>query len=234
MERFWVKVDKRGSDECWPWLAGKSLGYGSFRYGGKACTAHSIVWQLIEGSPPQGTIISHICGDKLCMNPRHLEAIRPGPDPILPSLRFWSKVQKGSGCWEWTGSTTLKGYGQLHLGGGGSHVAAHRFSWTLAHGPIPSGMIIMHICDNPPCVRPDHLKLGTIAENQADMARKGRAGQRGERSPVAKLNDDAVRDIRRAAACGTPVAELARRYGVARSLIRGVRNGTRWSHVKCK
>lgn len=86
--------------------------------------------------------------------------------------RFWSHVQKSDGCWLWTGARDDKGYG---IGSGSSeHEWAHRYSFALAFGPIPGELSVLHRCDNPPCVRPDHLFLGTQKDNVIDMTRKGR------------------------------------------------------------
>jgi len=99
------------------------------------------------------------------------------PRPFVePTIRFWSKVQKGeteNDCWKWLGSTKKK-YGQFYI----THsdwISAHRFSWTLHFGEIPHGMYICHSCDNPPCVNPKHLWVGTQKENIGDMIKKGRA-----------------------------------------------------------
>lgn len=92
----------------------------------------------------------------------------------MPSLseRFWSKVCQSDACWEWTRSTNHAGYGQIS--GQGTVLLAHRLSWELHFGKIPSGQCVLHKCDNRLCVRPDHLFLGTRPENTQDMMSKGR------------------------------------------------------------
>jgi len=99
-----------------------------------------------------------------------------GPARTPIEMRFWSKVTKGAGCWEWTASTDHKGYGKLAEGGRqGRTLSAHRVSYELNVGPIPDGLLVLHRCDNPPCVRPDHLFVGTHTDNAQDMAKKGRS-----------------------------------------------------------
>lgn len=83
--------------------------------------------------------------------------------------RFWEKVWKSDdGCWEWTAYTDCFGYGCFGIGREARSVGAHRISWELTYGTIPSGLWVLHRCDNPPCVRPDHLYLGTAADNSRD------------------------------------------------------------------
>lgn len=143
--------------------------------------------------------------------------------------RFWTKVRKQhDGCWVWTGSRSDTGYGSFH---DGRPFATHRYSWEIHHGPIPEGLCVLHRCDNRACVNPDHLWLGTKAENSRDMAEKGRErvpSQPGESHHSAKLTEDAVLAIR--ASDETGVA-LAKRYGVSPSLISLVRRRRAWQHL---
>ena len=89
--------------------------------------------------------------------------------------RFWSKVNKTDGCWEWTGARTAPGWHGV-VRTAGRKVVAHRFAWELENGPVPDGLRVLHHCDNPACVRADHLWLGTQRENMIDASAKGRTG----------------------------------------------------------
>jgi len=105
--------------------------------------------------------------------------------PEDPAVRFWRKVSKTDSCWIWMAGVTSSGYGQFMVGKSPSIKAyAHRFSWTLAHGPIPDGLFVCHRCDTPRCVRPDHLFLGTARENMHDALRKHRPVGRPSTRPV--------------------------------------------------
>lgn len=113
-------------------------------------------------------------------------------------------------------------YGQIAEGRkGGRILAAHRASWELAYGPIPAGASVLHTCDTPLCVRPDHLRLGTLADNNRDMAGKGRANH--------KLTADQVRDARRRHAAGESYLSIAKTMGVRHQAITYAVTRRTWS-----
>lgn len=157
-----------------------------------------------------------------------------GKPRAVPAIdRFWLYVGKtDGGCWNWTGASQ-RGYGKINVGGrAGGMMQAHRFSYQHFKGEIPKGMVVMHQCDNTRCVNPDHLSLGTQSENLADMRAKGRSndtGPKGERSHLAKLTDEQVREIR--ASTEGPVA-VARRYGIHRDTVRLIRQRKIWNHLQ--
>ena len=108
--------------------------------------------------------------------------------------RFWEKVEKSDGCWLWKSAFGTRGYGLFW--NVGKNIYAHRFSWQVANAStVPEGLVVMHSCDNPACVNPAHLSVGTHKDNQIDKANKGRS-LRGSKNPSAKLNDESVRRIR--------------------------------------
>ncbi len=144
---------------------------------------------------------------------------------ISTEIRFWSKVKRHSPteCWEWTGAKT-KRYGRFLFMG--ANRRAHRVCWQLERGPIPGNLLVLHRCDNPSCVNPDHLWLGTDGDNVADMVAKGRhADNHGELNPNAKLTTGEVRLIR-ASPKGHSV--LARHFGVTPQAIYRIRKGLTW------
>jgi hypothetical protein len=154
--------------------------------------------------------------------------------------RFWSLVQRDAECWIWLGFKNRTGYGRLRVGsrtdGSRTLVMAHRFAWELTYGAIPDNLRVLHRCDNPPCVRPDHLFIGTQVENVADCREKGRLTgnrRRGETNHKAILTADLVREIRRLASdTGRSSRALARQFGVCRSTITKILSGQYWRHVQ--
>lgn len=159
--------------------------------------------------------------------------------------RFWCKVDQSGGpsaCWNWQ-ACLVRGYG--HLGWEGKQQLAHRVSWKIANGTIPPGMYVCHRCDNPRCVNPGHLFLGTPADNIRDMVAKGRQAKgaattayrhperlaRGERHGHSKLDSASVLAIRAARAAGIRLSVLATQYGVTDGLISAIATRRLWRHI---
>lgn len=137
-------------------------------------------------------------------------------DPTF-AARFWSHVDRTGDCWTWTGSRYASGYGQVATPD--RPHPAHRIAWELTHGPLPKdntlrkrGTLVLHTCDNPPCVRPDHLFLGTNADNMLDALVKGRNGNQ-------RVDPAKVREIRARFAAGEKPKAIALDYGLSRVAI---------------
>lgn len=149
--------------------------------------------------------------------------------------RFWFHVPLAGPdeCWEWQGRRTPDGYGQVRLIGVASPVRAHRLSWEIHNGPIRNALHVLHHCDNPACVNPRHLFLGTHSDNMKDMVAKGRhrGGPQGERARSAKLTPILVVEIREKAAQGVSYPELSHEYGMSTSAICNVVLRRTWKHV---
>jgi hypothetical protein len=144
--------------------------------------------------------------------------------------RFLSRVSKqSSGCWYFTGFLDEGGYGSFSAGN--KTWRAHRYSFTVFKVDIPDGMGVHHTCDNPQCVNPDHLWVGTQAENNADKVAKGRHNgwNRKTPHPSQKLSKDQVRTIRE---CSTSAGILAKEFGVSRTIICNARRGDSYQHVE--
>ena len=140
--------------------------------------------------------------------------------------RFWAKVDVGApdSCWEWTAARSHR-YGVFSRGGrGGGMHHAHRVSWEIANGEIPPGMVVRHICDNPPCVNPSHLQIGTHEDNMRDMAQR----ERGWHTRLTAVDVSAIRSL---VSSGVRHADIAIRFGTSKSNISMIATRKTWRHV---
>jgi hypothetical protein len=180
---------------------------------------------------------------------------------VTLAKRFWKHVEIDGvfDCWRWAGRPDKDGYGRIREGGVGSRtLKAHRVAWALHHGRTPEdNLFVCHRCDNPPCVNPAHLFIGTNSDNMADMVGKGRQARgdhhgarlhpesrprgerssyrlhperfpRGEASNLAKVTQQAVDEIRHGAEKGTPQRALAKAYGLSKTQIARIIHGLSW------
>lgn len=145
-------------------------------------------------------------------------------------VRLWRKIERGGpdDCWPWLASVNPAGYGRLNVGG--KFIKAHRLAWESTNGPIPSGLHVLHRCDNPRCCNPRHLFLGTHADNMADLFAKRRRAY-GERHWMARLTERDVIEMRAMRSAGESYQEIARRFGVARMTAKNAILGKTWAHV---
>jgi hypothetical protein len=156
---------------------------------------------------------------------------------------FWKKYEvKENGCWEWTALRSKLGYGRVCLWLGSKkhkYTSAHRVAWQLKNGEIPDGLFVCHSCDNPPCMNPSHLFLGTPKDNAQDSVRKGRLHfgntngawtqpekrPRGEDNGRHRYKDETLKSFLRDYLAGTAVRPLARKYGITYSHAYRIANG---------
>jgi hypothetical protein len=141
--------------------------------------------------------------------------------------RYLARVIKRDGCWDWSAATTKAGYGLFNAKR--KTYYAHRVSYEMHCGEVPEGLHVLHECDNPRCSNPEHLFVGTPADNMRDRGQKGRAAA-GERHGQSKLSADQVAKIRSTA--GVTNLELAHVYNMSPGQISLIRSGKRWRHVQ--
>jgi hypothetical protein len=143
--------------------------------------------------------------------------------------RFFDKVEKTATCWNWNGSTINGKYGHMFIPSINKNALAHRISWVIANGEIPEGegfhgTCVLHKCDNPKCVNPDHLFIGTHKDNMADRQYKGR-------HPNAKLNVETAREVKSLLKKGVDMKDIAIKMGVHKATISDIFIGRAWKHA---
>lgn len=148
-----------------------------------------------------------------------------------PESRLWSKVEKTDDCWLWVGAVAGGRPGNRYGVIGETRdkmVYVHRLSWEMHHGPIPDGRQVLHRCDTPLCVRPDHLFLGSLRDNMADMVAKNRQAS-GERNANHRLTAEDIRAIRES---DEDQPTTARRYGISQPTVSNIRRRVTWASVE--
>lgn len=152
--------------------------------------------------------------------------------------RFWAKVDKSGDCWIWTAGKDRLGYGSFTIkyrqNKRATAYKAHRVAYALAYGAVDAGVCVLHTCDNPSCVNPDHLRLGTHGDNMRDMANKGRGctcRQDGENNKYAKLTEEEVLRMRSLHERGLAQHELANIFRVSPGTVSDVVRRHTWKHI---
>jgi len=161
--------------------------------------------------------------------------------------RFWTyvKIAGPDDCWEWTAAKTKKmkhGYFNIRLNGEFKQIGAHKVSLMIQGITIPKGLVVMHICDNPSCVNPAHLQIGTYKDNSHDMIQKGRnVHVKGENHRLAIITEDIARKIKSEIVIITDIpgrktkktnySQLAKKYNVPRHIVDGIGNNLTWKHI---
>ena len=149
--------------------------------------------------------------------------------PLDERLRLHVEIDERTGCWLWQRSVDQGGYGKI--GVDGRTMKAHRVSYALFVGDIDEGMMILHSCDTPRCINPDHLSQGTHEENMREKVERGRA-PRGEQHVAAKLTADDVAEIKRLRATGEwSQSRLARKFGISPTQVWRIAHGYKWAHT---
>ena len=259
----WSKVDKQEGDFCWVWLGRVDNGHPQAGSGRGRYQVARHVYEECVGPIPAGMQVRHGCGNNMCVRPDHLSAgLNDRMHAERTKERFLKCVKKRGPhmCWPWTGRLSHNGYGRVYDGRRALPVT--HYAWKLHTGQkVPSGKIIMHTCDNPPCCNPAHLRLGTQAENVADRDRKGRTCRgddhwqrkypdrrlRGDKNPMhlhpekaargsrngnSKLDDDTVRSIKQLREAGWSQQCIADKIGIGQSAVSNILLGHTWKHVR--
>lgn len=267
-KRFWSKVDIKSYNECWNWQASTdSYNYGHFWHNNKLRTSTRVAYELFYDCilEDKKICVCHHCDNPLCVNPTHLflasqlenirDKVKKGRQYFykergllskriilgLPTKslneRFWEKVKKTSTCWLWKASVNTQGYGQIMIDK--KPRGSHRVSWELAHGSIPNNLWVLHKCDNPPCVNPDHLYLGTAKDNADDMISRNRQNNVRPKNPAigsrhgrSKLIESEVIEIRnRYKTKNISQRKLAKEFNISQAAILSIIHRRGWRHI---
>lgn len=217
------------TDTCWLWTGPRMVnGYGRLQLKRSGKWSHflaaRVAWELLGGTDlPIEMAIRHTCQNILCVHPGHMELF-PRIDQSL-TQRFMNHVSKTETCWNWIGGKNPNGYGIFNLNTQESNgkVYAHRLSYELFVGELSKSNWVLHRCDNPSCVRPEHLFLGDRQDNVDDMVSKRRHRH--------KFSPEQVRQIREWKRAGRTLADIANELGVSAVAIWHICRGKCYGYV---
>lgn len=228
IKNFWNRVIlPENEDDCWGWkglISKSNLPF--LKINKKEFSSRRISLDIAGITLDKNKQVLSKCNNKLCVNPHHLI--------FGDEARFWAKIDKSAACWLWTAARDKDEYGEFSYYSSPKirvYTSAHVYSYKLHFGEIPEKMCVCHICDNPPCVNPKHLWLGTNQENTADRDAKMRQAH-GEGHALAKLNELEVIEIRRLYNNSTiSIKHLAEQFNMSESGIYGIVNNIIWKHL---
>lgn len=215
---------EKDQDGCWIYTISRDKDYDDVYFKNHIYfKARWISYLLFIGDLPDKFELWTKCNNKYCINPDHIKLYTSDED------RFWSFVNKLSkdDCWEWLGSKTNKGYGRLRIGK--KKISSHRYSYLINIGSIDPGLYVCHKCDNPSCVNPNHLFLGTNKDNMNDRNMKNRQAK-GENNH-SKLFPKDVIEIRALLHSGVKTKDIAEMFKVNYSVIESIKLHRSWNHV---
>jgi len=226
IKKFWNNIEK--TNNCWNWKGFLDKSGLPIIRATKEYSSRRVSLFIENKFPAKGEQVLVTCNNKLCVNPEHLV--------YGDEARFWNKVFKLSeqqgGCWIWIGAHDKNGYGKFHLSNDGLdiHLRAHVYSFMI-YNRVPRFKILQvcHTCDNPACVRPEHLFLGTAQENTDDKVSKNKQAK-GELHGISKLTEAQVKEIRELYPKINGM-KLAKLYNVTHSVIYSILNRKYWKHI---
>jgi hypothetical protein len=214
------------TNNCWHWIGTKNLqGYGTISVNGKNVMSRRLMYSLRKRPLESNEYLLSLCKNKLCINPEHhcttLEA-------------FDLNIIKGENindCWEWSKGQNGMGYGAFNIKG--KPFLVHRLMYERHNGKIPDGMHILHSCDNPICLNPKHLFIGSQKDNVHDMIQKNRDRKaRGSKSGRAIINEEIALKIKTQALDGLSIINISKLNNLPYYIVYQVYNNITWRHVR--